>query len=204
MQFRTIIKWLSLALIIGFYTGASFAQEERIDEQFALALEMGNWLPHSLNDDPQFTSFGAAGATPYWGISLLAPIGKGIGLKLTLGYWSLKDIGKVETVHSLVLHPVSLDVKYWLVPDYRLSAYVLYGGGIYWGIENETSPFGDKLRKARAGFGANLGAGFDLRVIKYVGVGMTFQYHLVRFDEPLGGVDDYSGPKVTGMIMFYL
>jgi hypothetical protein len=161
-------------------------------QKLSLGVEFGNWQPHSLNDEPQFTTFGAAGATPYYGISC------GFGLCVSLGYWSLKDLEEVETVHSLTLHPLTLDIKYWLIPDYRISAYVIYGGGICWGIENETLPFGKRLRKARAGWGGNLGAGFDFALTPHFSLGMAFQYHYVRFKDALGGVDDFSGPKITG------
>jgi len=183
---------------------AVYSQEKTISKRVSLGLEVGNWQPHSLNDEPRFTTFGAAGATPFIGLSFLIPAGGSIGCQISVGYWSLRDLEKVESVHSIVIHPVSLNLKYWLVPDYRLSAYVIYGGGVYWGLENETSPFGEKLRKARAVWGASLGAGFDFVVTKRVGLGMVFQYHYVRFKKPLGGVKDFSGPRITGMFFFFL
>ena len=180
------------------------SQERDISKRVSLSCEAGNWQPHSLNDEPRFTTFGAAGATPYWALSFAAPLGWGMGLRLSVGYWSLRDLEEVETVHSLTLHPITLDIKYWLVPDYRLSAYVMYGGGVYWGIENETEPFGKRLRKARAGWGLNVGAGFDVAITKVLGLGMAFQYHYVIFERPLGGVRDFSGPKITGVLHFFL
>lgn len=180
------------------------SQEKELAKRISIAFEVGNWQPHSLNDEPRFTTFGAAGATPYVGVAFAAPLGWGMGLCLSLGYWSLRDLEEVETVHSLTLHPIILDLKYWLIHDYRLSAYVMYGGGVYWGIENETEPFGEKLHKARAGWGISLGAGFDLALTRWLGLGMAFQYHLVLFKEPLGGVEDFSGPKITGMVYFFL
>ena len=175
-----------------------------MSNRFSIAWEIGNWQPHSLNDQPNFNTFGKAGATPFYGFMISLPFGKEYGLQASVGYWSLRDLNEVETVHSLTVHPVLLNLKYWLVPDNRLSAYVLYGGGVYWGIENETSPFGSRLRKARAGLGASLGAGFDFAISHRLGLGMTFQYYYVRFKEPLGGVDDFSGPKLAAMVFYYL
>ncbi len=194
---------LVCVFIFTFFTQA-WSQNKGTTKRFSLAFEVGNWQPHTLNDVPSFTTFGAAGATPYMGFALSAPLVWGMGLRVSVGYWSLRDLEETEAVHSLTLHPVSLDLKYWFIPDYRLSAYVMYGGGVYWGVENETSPFGTKLRKARAGWGANLGAGFDLALSRWLGLGMAFQYHYVRFKESLGGVDDFSGPKITGMVFFFL
>jgi hypothetical protein len=175
-----------------------------ISSRFTLGAVVGNWQPHNLNDEPRFSGFGAAGATPFYGFNLLLPIGGEIGLQFSAAYWSLHDLKKVESVHTLTLHPVSLDFKYWLVPDSRLSTFVLYGGSVVFGIENETSPFGKKIRQARTGWGVNLGAGFDLALSAKIGLGALFQYHFVRFKQPLGGVDDFSGPKIAGEMLFFL
>lgn len=190
-----VILFILMAVLLPLLTVSG---KEPSLEKISLGIEFGNWQPHSLNDEPQFTTFGAAGATPYYGVSCGVPLGRGFGLRVSLGYWSLRDLEEVETVHSLTLHPLTLDIKYRLIPDYWVSAYVIYGGGVYWGVENETSPFGKRLRKAQAGWGGNLGAGFDLALTSHFVLGMTFQYHYVRFKDALGGVDDFSGPKITG------
>lgn len=184
-------------------TESVLAEDPVSPRRVSLSLEVGNWQPHSLNDEPRFDTFGAAGATPYFGFAVSAPFIWGMGLRFSMGYWSLRDLDEIETVHSLTLHPISVEVKYWLVPDYRLSAYVIYGGGIYWGVENETQPFEKDYREAQAGWGATLGAGFDVAVTKRFGFGMTFQYHFVRFPKELGGVDDFSGPKITFSAFIY-
>lgn len=208
---RSIFVFKKTGLLFGFLmigwfcvVNSVYPQEKNLSKRVSLAFEVGNWQPHSLNDEPRFDTFGAAGATPFMGFALSTPFVWGMGLRLSVGYWSLRDLEEVESVHSLTLHPLSLDVKYWFVPDYRLSAYVMYGGGVYWGVENETEPFGEKLSKARAGWGASLGAGFDLLLTRRAGLGMAFQYHFVRFKEPLGGVDDFSGPKITTMVFIFL
>lgn len=206
--FRKLKKWFfySILLTVCLLNNkvSIFAKEKSLAKRISLAWELGNWQPHSLNDEPRFTTFGAAGATPFLGFGFSAPLGGDIGLRISVGYWSLRDLEKVETVHSLTLHPISLDIKYWLIPDYKLSAYVFYGGGVYWGVENETSPFGTKLYKARAGWGASLGAGFDLALTNKFGFGMAFQYNYVRFNQSLGGVEDFSGPRITGMVFLFL
>lgn len=205
-MFTPNLKKTGVAVFICFVllSGQLCAQGNAMWEKVSLAIEMGNWQPHRLNDEPSFETFGAAGATPYWGLALSMPISHDLCLMTNLGYWSLKDLNEVQSVHSLILHPVSVDIKYWLVPDYRLSAYVFYGGMLCWGVENETSPFGDRLTKARAGFGANLGAGFDLALSRHLGLGMTFQYHYIQFKKSLGGVSDFSGPKLTTAIFYFL
>lgn len=202
---RTYITAYSLILLIAVvFCPSIYAKDKAPLQKVSLGFEFGNWQPHSLNDEPRFTSFGAAGATPYYGISCGLPLGSGFGLRFSLGYWSLRDLEEIETVHSLVLHPITVDIKYWLIPDYVVSAYVIYGGGVYWGVENETSPFDKRLQKARAGWGGHLGAGFDVVIIKHLALGMAFQYNFVRFGDPLGGVDDFSGLKITAIMSILL
>ena len=43
-------------------------------EKVSFSVEVGNWQPHRLNDEPSFETFGAAGATPYWSLALALPI----------------------------------------------------------------------------------------------------------------------------------
>jgi hypothetical protein len=170
----------------------------------SVCLEVGNWQPQSLNNQPRFSTFGKNGATPLYIFGLSFPLGRDTGFRLSAGFWSLSDLAKIDSVHSLALHSLHADFKYWLVPDFRLSAYVLYGAGAYWGVENERAPFGRGLRKAKPGWGANLGAGFDLALSRRIGLGMVFQYHFIRFQRELGGVDDFSGPKIGAGIYYFL
>ncbi|HDQ44774.1 MAG TPA: hypothetical protein ENN17_04630 [bacterium] len=187
------LEFFSLLSLLLFGIGQT---ETPATRRAALGIEIGNWQPHSLNDDPQFNTFGAAGATPSYGVNLSLPVGEYLGLRIAAGYWALYDLNETEAVHKLSLHSLCLDLKMLLVPDNRVSAFVMYGGGVYWGTENETTPFGSKLSSARPGWGANLGAGVDFALFRQMGVGLLFQYHFVRFETPLGGVTDFSGPKV--------
>jgi hypothetical protein len=189
-----------LAMIL---TGSGLLGAVSPSQKWALNIEIGNWQPHSLNDEPRFNTFGAAGATPYTGIAVSVPVARDLAVKLSLGYWSLRDLNELENIHTLVIHPLTLDFKYWLVPDYRLSAYVLYGGGLFWGAENETSPFNEKMHLTRTGWGINLGAGFDFSLHPRFGLGMMFQYHYVIFKNALGGVEDFSGPKITASFLIF-
>ncbi len=193
-----------LATLLVLFAGRDGFCGKDISSRFALGAVLGNWQPHSLNDEPVFSGFGEAGATPYYGFQIFLPAGAGTGLNISMAYWSLRDLRETEEVHTVTLHPVSLDFKYSLVPDSRFSAFVLYGGSAVFGFENETSPFGKTIKLARSGWGVNLGAGVDLAVSARAGFGLLFQYHFVRFKQPLGGVNDFSGPKIAGELLFFL
>jgi hypothetical protein len=188
-------------MFLGMGIAAAFSQAQ--PKALSLNIETGIWQPHSLNDEPRFNTFGAAGATPFTSISLSYKFRSDYALRLSFGYWALRDLEEVEKVHSLTLHPLCLDLKYWLLPDLKLSPFVMYGGGIIWGVENETTPLGDQLNSARTGWSVNLGGGLDLALSGKLGAGLIFQYYLVRFSENLGGVEDFSGPKITGVLHVY-
>ena len=160
-------------------------------------VEWGNWQPHSLNDVPRFSGFGAAGATAYIGTGVLFNVFKDVGIGITAGYWALKDLDREESVHSLVVHPVTVTVKHWLIPGNFMAAFVIYNAGVYWGVENETSPLGRKLSQAISSFGLGLGAGIDIAFTRKFGIGACFKYNYIQFPHPLGGVTDFSGPCIS-------
>jgi len=175
-----------------------------LSQRMCVRWEIGNWQPHSLNDSPQFTTFGEAGATPFMSLGFNFPVLGEVGGQLSLGYWSLRDLDEIERVHAVVLYPVVLEIKHWLVPNPRLAAYATYGAGLYWGVENETDIFHERFQSARRGWGLNIGAGFDWAFSRHLGLGMAFQYHFVIFNKSLGGVSDFSGPKIAAAILYLL
>jgi len=199
---RLLYRFLIVLLLI-LFTVQSESRAQVISQRNSISLEWGNWQPHSLNSEPKFTDFGAAGATPYVGLGVIFRITKEIGLGLNVGFWALKDLDKKESVPALVIHPITFSFKHWLIPGNWLSAFVVYSGGIYLGVENETDPFGDRLTKARACLGLGLGAGFDVAITKKFGLGTIFRYRYVRFRQAIGGVDDFSGPAIAVVGYYY-
>jgi hypothetical protein len=185
-----------LIVFLAVYGSAVCAQSISPSRTWSLALEVGNWQPQSLNEQPVFSTFGKAGATPLFMGAVSLPLVADVGIRFAGGFWSLRNLEGAEQIHSLTLHSLNLDLKYWLVPDFRLSAYVLYGASGYWGVENEKQPFGQRIRKAKPGWGANLGAGFDIALSRRFGIGVEFEYRFIRFKEPMGGIEDFSGPKI--------
>jgi len=197
---------LLLPVIIIFFlipTEKSSAQKrEGVMNRLSLSFGIGNWQPHSLNDEPKFDTFGAAGATPSIRVGITIPVGLASGLELTTRFWSLHDLDEPEQIHSLSLVPFTLNLKHWLVPDYLLSAYVIYGASLVRGFENQTDPL--TLSTTAKGWGINLGAGLDLTISRSLGAGIAFTYHYVRFSKPIGGVDDFSGPNISARIYWLL
>lgn len=191
---------LAVAVFLGYASHLSAQSAPSLQQRCSLSLHIGSWQPHSLNDEPKLTTFGAAGATPSVKAAFTLPVGSGTGIEFSCGYWALRDLAEIEQVHSLTLIPFSLNLKHWLIPDYFLSAYVIYGASMYRGSENETVPF-EKTTTAN-GWGINLGAGIDMTLFSHIGTGVSFTYHYARFGSPIGGVDDFSGPCISGKIFW--
>ncbi len=177
------------------------------ESKFSLArnwiidIEVGNWQPQSLRDQVPFIEIEKKNALTMVGMGLGMPLVRDTGLRISSNFWVFQNV-QGSPVLSLSFHSINMDLKYWLVPESWLSAYVLYGGSVYWGVENETSPFNHALWKAKPGWGLNLGGGFDLMVKKPFGMGMIFQSRFVRFSHILAGRADYSGPQI-GFFLFY-
>ncbi len=201
-RFRAALA-ASLCFLMFWPTAA--AQSPSPSRKISVVLETGNWQPQSLNEELRLSSFGECGATPRLAAGFSFPLGKEIGFRLVGGFWSLRDPDEdKDLLQPVSFHTVSADFKYWLVPDFRLSAYVLYGVSVYWGTENESRLFGSGLGSARPSWGANLGAGFDLALSRRIGTGMTFQYRLMRPREAVGGLSDFSGPDIAVALYFFL
>jgi hypothetical protein len=181
------------------------AESPSPSREISVVMEVGNWQPQSVNEALRMSSFGECGATPRLAAGLSFPLGKDLGFRVVGGFWALRDPDEDKDVlRPLSFHSVSADFKYWLVPDFRLSAYVLYGGSAYWGLEDETRPFGSSLSKVRPSWGANLGAGFDLALSRSIGTGMVFQYRLIRLRQSVGGLADFSGPDIAAALYIFL
>ncbi len=200
-MFRSLSRLFFILILLLF--SKTYSQEYLTPKKWTLSASVGNWQPHSINDDPSFDSFGAAGATPLISFGLSVYIGFLSEISITTGYWALHDIETEEPVHTIVCHPLSVELKQNLIPNSRLSAYVLYGLAKYWGVENVRSPF-EHIQEAQSGWGLNFGAGLDIAISGKFGAGLIFQYRYAQFKKKLGGVEDFSGPCISGLIHFYL
>lgn len=196
-----LLKQIVLLLL---FFGIPKLDAQITSQHTAVYLEWGTWQPHSINSEPALLNFGANGSTPHVNTGVLIKITEEVGIGLSAGFWAVRDLEKKEDVHSLVIHPVSFTLKHWIIPGNRFSAFAVYSAGIYWGIENETVPLGAKLKQARACIGFSLGAGFDVAITKRFGLGLSVNYKYVRYNQSIGGIDDFSGPSVSIIGYYYL
>jgi len=187
-----------------FFAGAShaLAQEGLFFGKFSIGGEIGAWKPNALETESTLSPFGVSGASPYLGVFLLSPLSKSLMLRLTGGFWSRDEVHLLGT-NSVTIYPVMLDLKYYLVPQFRLSPFVSYGGALYVGTEDQAHNLRALVsHRSELGLGANVGTGFDLQLARHFALGVEFRYHYAKFQHPLGETDDYSGPKISAAAFF--
>lgn len=199
MIWRRIFFFLGIIFSLEGLYGQS---ESSLSGNWIIDIEVGNWQPQSLRDQVPFFEIKKKNRLAMVGIGMEMPLARDTGLRVSSNFWAFPNVQNLYPVHSLSFHSINLDLKHVLVPESRLSAYVLYGGSAYWGVENETTFFSPQLWKAQPGWGVNLGGGFDVLVKKPFGMGMAFQYRFVRLSHHLAGIDDYSGPQI-GFFLYY-
>jgi hypothetical protein len=163
-----------------------------------LGLEIGSWKPNALKREATVSPFGVSGASPFFRISLNSPQFRNWTLRASGGYWAQMNIKNVPQVQSLTILLMMLDLKERIIPQSRLTPFVSYGVTILMGRESPDSaeyrPWGGPFQ---FGYGINVGAGFDFYLRRHWLATTEFCYHYVRFSQPLGGLNDYSGPKIS-------
>ncbi len=169
-----------------FFTRASFS------------LEIGSWKPNALKREATVSPFGVSGATPFFRGSLNSPQFLNWTLRVSGGYWAQMHIKNDSPVQSLTIILLMLDLKERIIPQSRLTPFVSYGVTFLMGRE---SPQANEYRPwrgpAQFGYGINVGAGFDFFLHRHWLVTTEFCYHYARFNQSLGGLNDFSGPKIS-------
>lgn len=200
LQYKIVI----LLILISF--GQSRSGETRNQfERPGIGLEIGSWKPNQLKKESAVSPFGVAGSSPFFRLSVTSPEINDWTFRFSGGYWSQTKITDVPNVGSISIILLMLDLKQRIVPQSRLTPFVSYGVSFFVGNES-TSPnkhFPDS-DDPEVGYGANVGAGFDLLLAKHWSATIEFCYHYVRFNRSIGRTDDYSGPKIsTGLVYIF-
>ncbi|MBN1481893.1 outer membrane beta-barrel protein [candidate division KSB1 bacterium] len=166
-----------------------------------IGIEYGVWKPSSLDAYPNQPLKSVDGADPIIGISFTSPFLKSHALRISLMQWQQRELMQIG-LESVTLRNLSFDLKYVLLPDYKLSPYVSYGIAAIWSREQPSGSKSHEIPLDRAGWGFNLGAGIDFLVGRHLGLGMEYQYSYAVFAKPVGLTDNYSGPKIAAKLVF--
>jgi hypothetical protein len=166
-----------------------------------VGLDYGIWKPSSLDDYPTQPFTNVDGAEPYLGIAFTSPLVKSHAVRVSLTQWQQKDLAEVD-LESVTLRHLSFDLKYLLLPEYKISPYVSYGIAAIWSREQPNGLKDEKAPLDRAGWGFNLGTGIDFYLLKHFGVGLEYQYSYAVFAKHVGLTDNYSGPKIVAKIFY--
>ncbi|RQW07751.1 hypothetical protein EH222_06635 [candidate division KSB1 bacterium] len=167
-----------------------------------IGLDYGVWKPSALDAYPNQPIKNVDGAAPYLGFAFTAPRFKGHAIRLSLMQWQQRDLVEID-LESVTLRHLSVDLKYLVLPDYKISPYVSYGVAAIWSREQPHGSSAEKIPLDRAGWGFNLGAGIDFLLMTHAGMGVEYQYSYAVFAKRVGLTDNYSGPKIA-IKLFYL
>ncbi len=167
---------------------------------FSLGCEWGSWKPINLQSTGKSSSFKSLNENLYISGFAVAPLSKGLLLRLTVGYFRHHaPEHRYDTIH---LFPILFDTKYQLVTESRLSPYVSYGVASC-ATMPDSGKFAVFNRQTRFGFGLNFGTGFDLLLTKHWAIGCEFRYHYLQFPKTVVITNDFSGPKIN-FSLYYL
>ncbi|MBN1562161.1 outer membrane beta-barrel protein [candidate division KSB1 bacterium] len=192
---------IKLLLLISFALATAAVSQGRLSRAH-VGLDYGVWKPSALDAYPNQPIKNIDGAAPYLGFACAAPRYKGHALRVSLMQWQQRDLVDID-LESVTLRHLSFDLKYLLLPDYKISPYVSYGVAAIWSRERPNGAAGEKIPLDRTGWGFNLGAGIDFLLGANVGLGIEYQYSYAVFAKRVGLTDNYSGPKIA-MKLFYI
>ncbi len=170
-------------------------------EQPNIGLDYGVWKPSSLDAYPNQPMKTVDGSNPYIGVFFTTPVLNSHALRLSLMQWQQRELTEIA-LESVTLRCLSADLKYILLPDNNLTPYVSYGAAAIWSREQPDNMQDEKAPLDRAGWGFNLGAGIDLLLGSFLGVGVEYQYSYAVFSKRVGQTNNYSGPKIAAKLFF--
>lgn len=166
-----------------------------------LGIEYGIWKPSALDAYPNQPLKSVDGSDPIIGVSFTSPLLKSHALQVSLTQWQQRQLKQID-LESVTLRNLSFDLKYLLLPDYKISPYVSYGIAAIWSREQPSGSTSRDIPLDRAGWGFNLGAGIDFLLGRHLSLGMEYQYSYAVFAKKVGLTDNYSGPKIAAKLAF--
>lgn len=170
----------------------------------SLGFSVGSWKPVDLDRSTTVSIIPTRRTSPFYELFFISPWLKTLAIRFSLGYWQQKEVPDLAKVHSVLILPLSIDIKYQMLPQARLSPYASYGVTFYYGTENPKENFPQRIAEtAELALGFNVGAGLDYSISRRWAIGSEFQYLYARMPHLIGHIDNYSGPKIT-MRIFYL
>ena len=201
---NTMKIWLILALICLFAPIDGISQVKLKQPKLVIGFELGQWVPSSLNSEPDLALLKEVKNKPYLGIMLLKPLKYDFSFRCNAGIWKYYE--EEPTANNKCVRIVSFlfDLKYTLLTDVFIQPYVSYGAGLFLGFDGKkTNPLLNFKGESEMGIGFNFGTGFDFQVTKKITLELEFRYHYVKFNNLVVFTDNYSGPKVSIAVLYF-
>jgi len=203
MKINTKKIWLTFALIYLIVNADGISQDKKKQPKFGVGLEVAQWIPSSLNSNPDIVSLKEIKNKPYLGVMLLKTLGYDFTFRGSAGIW--KYFEEEPMADNKYVHIVSFlfDLKYTLLGDVFIQPYVSYGAGLFIGFNGKNRTLFNLNGESEMGTGFNVGTGFDFHLMKKMFLELEFRYHYIKFDKHLVFTDNYSGPKVSVAVLYY-
>ena len=202
-KFKLVAVFIPTLLLLFCFSQSAFPQKSKLFGRMSVGIEIGSWKPNKLYNKREMSSLFVKGASPFWGVFLLSPELGDWTLKGGIGYWKQTCLKNMPDTESVTIIHFMLSLKQTIIPEFRLTPFVSYGFAFSLGSENETCIKQVILhKKNEAGFGVNVGAGFDFLITKHWFTGIEFSYHYIKFNQAVGMTNDYSGPKFSANLYY--
>jgi len=181
----------------------------------AIGLKGGVWRVEKAEDQlaNSFYETDAKTYSPYLELSFSLGLNKGFCLEFLLGSCSRGEIRFVPAPdeyywESVTIVPVSIVGKYSILhrrAKGNLKPYL--GGGLSYVIGSTSLDYGSLgpeeryifsgFVKTRSTLGFLFGGGLDYAISELLWLNLDLKYQWAKFGKKVGGIKDYSGPRVT-------
>jgi hypothetical protein len=182
----------------------AFSADLKNKPKFGIGLELGQWVPSSLNSDPDLASLETVQNKPYVALTFIKSIKYDLALRSSAGIWKYFEEDSSTTNNSVRIASFLFDVKYTLLSEVFVQPFVSYGAGMFIAFE------GDKKKSllnvsgdSEMNVGFNVGAGFDFQFTNNIFVELEFRYHYIKFNKVVVYTDNFSGPKVNIAALYF-
>jgi len=208
---RCLSLGIGLGILIGGFfgfpghRGELWAQKTSQDPRSSLGFRIGQWQPLKIETKVATSLLkGIPGTSPYLGLYVSTPIYKDISLQVTMGRWSQNRFEGDPELKSVTIVPFEIEIKHLLIEGSSISPSFLYGGGIFLGWEQRSGSQGEYSRVRYWGQGLEIGTGLEVYLFHRIALNLQFHYQYVKFPQPIGQTDDYTGPKASaGMAILF-
>ncbi len=202
---RHIFSLLLILIIVGLLSsGSVFSADLREKPKFGIGLELGQWVPSSLNSDPELASLESVQNKPYLAFTFLKPLKYDFAFRSSAGIWKYFEEDTAANNGCVRIVSFLFDVKYTLLSEVFVQPFVSYGAGMFFGFNGDSDKTLFNISgESEMNVGFNVGAGFDFHFTDKISLELEFRYHYIKYNKVVVYTDNFSGPKVNIAVLYF-